>query len=48
MYYVFLTLLLAVLIASLGVGFALGSRLPELDERQGERRDHDSVSRPPS
>lgn len=38
MYYVFVTLLLGVLIASLGIGFALGSRLPELDreERAGE------------
>ena len=35
MYYAFVTVLLAVLIAGLfGAGFALGNRLPELDERE--------------
>jgi hypothetical protein len=37
MFYVFVTALLVVLIAGLfGLGFAVGNRLPELDQRQSE------------
>lgn len=37
MYYVLLTVLIGVLIAGLfGAGFALGGRLPELDNREEE------------
>jgi hypothetical protein len=39
MYYVLLTALIALLIAGLfGAGFAIGCRLPELDEEERRRR----------
>lgn len=38
MYYVFITVLLGLLILGYGLGFAFGCRLPELEERDRERR----------
>lgn len=38
MYYVLVTLLLAFLIAGMGLGLAIGGRLPELENRDGRRR----------